>query len=189
MTEPPRPLATAELRAAKPDRHAFRALPRRPIRVVLDGVRQGYNQGSLFRLCDALLLERLVLCDAAVELRGRKLVQAARGSQHWVPWETRATALEAVTEARAAGYAVLAVELTADAVAPEALRLRFPVCVVFGAERAGLSPEVVAVADAAVAIPVLGMANSLNVATAAAIVLHQLTLRLAEAGPAGSVSA
>lgn len=182
MTDSPRPLATAELRAAKPDRHLFPTLPRRPIRVVLDGVRQGYNQGSLLRLCDALLLERLVFCDAAVDLRGRKLVQAARGSQHWVPWEACATALAAASAARAEGYAVVAVELTADAVPPEALRPRFPACVVLGAERTGVSPEVVAMADAVVAIPVLGMANSLNVATAAAIVLHQLTLRLAEAG-------
>jgi tRNA G18 (ribose-2'-O)-methylase SpoU len=40
-----------------------------------------------------------------------------------------------------------------------------------GGERSGVSPEVIEAADAAVAIPMLGMANSLNVATTAAILL------------------
>ena len=35
-------------------------MPRRPITVVLDGVRQNYNFGAIFRLCDAFLVERLV---------------------------------------------------------------------------------------------------------------------------------
>jgi tRNA G18 (ribose-2'-O)-methylase SpoU len=49
---------------------------------------------------------------------------------------------------------------------------------VLGSERHGLSQEIIELADAAVAIPMFGMANSINVATAAAIVLHQLALGL-----------
>ena len=44
-------------------------------------------------------------------------------------------------------------------------------------ERSGVSPEVIEAADAVVAIPMLGMANSLNVATAAAILIYRLTVR------------
>jgi tRNA G18 (ribose-2'-O)-methylase SpoU len=50
---------------------------------VLDGVTQNYNIGAIFRLCDAFLVRQLVICDTKLELR--KLVQAAQGTQHWVP--------------------------------------------------------------------------------------------------------
>jgi tRNA G18 (ribose-2'-O)-methylase SpoU len=53
---------------------------------------------------------------------------------------------------------------------------------VLGGARSGVSPEVIDDADAAVAIPMLGMANSLNAATAAAILLHWLTARFEENG-------
>jgi tRNA G18 (ribose-2'-O)-methylase SpoU len=54
------------------------------------------------------------------------------------------------------------------------MRPRYPAVLVFGNERSGVSQEVLACADLAVAVPMLGMANSLNVATVAAIVLHEL---------------
>lgn len=51
-----RPLSRVELRGAKPDRVSFAMVPRRPIAVVLDRVRQNYNIGAIFRLCDAFLV-------------------------------------------------------------------------------------------------------------------------------------
>jgi len=169
-----RALTAAELRRSKPDRHAFPAWPRLPIRVVLDGVRQGYNVGALFRLCDAFLCERLVVCGRDASRGMRKLVQAAQGTHNWVPWEQRDSAVEAVLAARAEGCQVVAVEQTSDAVGLYRFLPRYPVCLVLGSEQAGVSQAVLDLADAAVTIPMQGMANSLNVATAAAIVLHGL---------------
>jgi len=163
-------LTTAELRRDKPDRHAFRTRARRPIQVVLDGVRQGYNVGAVFRLCDAFLCQRLVICDRDNTKGARKLVQAAQGTQRWMPWEQA----EVVRAARAGGYQVVAVEQTSHAVSLDDFQPRYPVCLVLGSERAGVSQAVLDLAGAAVVIPMRGMANSLNVATAAAIVLHAL---------------
>jgi tRNA(Leu) C34 or U34 (ribose-2'-O)-methylase TrmL len=53
----------------------------------------------------------------------------------------------------------------------------FPAVLVLGGERSGVSSEATEAANAAVAIPRPGMANSLNVATAAAILLYWLTIR------------
>ncbi len=177
-----RALTTAELRRSKPDRHAFRARSRLPIRVVLDGVRQGYNVGALFRLCDAFLCERLVVCGRDASRGMRKLVQAAQGTHNWVPWEQRDSAVEVVLAARAEGCQVVAVEQTGDAVGLDLFLPRYPVCLVLGSERAGVSQAVLDLADAAVTIPMQGMANSLNVATAAAIVLHGLATACVDAG-------
>ena len=167
-------LTTSELRQQKPCRYAFGAQPRLPVEVVLDGVRQGYNVGALFRLCDAFLCERLVVCGRDAGRGMRKLVQAAQGTHKWVPWDQADHAVEVVRAARARGCQVVAVEQTSSAVDLDQVRLRYPVCLVLGSERAGVSQAVLDLADVAVSIPMQGMANSLNVATAAAIVLHAM---------------
>jgi tRNA G18 (ribose-2'-O)-methylase SpoU len=175
-----RALTTPELRSTKPTRDAFLAEPRRPITVVLDGVTQNYNIGAIFRLCDAFLVQQLVICGTKVDLHKRKLVQAAQGTQHWVPWSEHQHAREAIAEAKALGTWIVAAEQTTASVQPEQLMPTFPACLVLGNERNGVSPEAIEVADATVAIPMLGMANSLNVATAAAILLYCLSRRLEE---------
>jgi SpoU rRNA Methylase family len=77
-----------------------------------------------------------------------------------------------------AGIAALGPEAVARIVktiavysAPSSSCPLFPACSVLGGERSGVSLDVIEAADAAVAIPMLGMANSLNVATTAAIQL------------------
>jgi tRNA G18 (ribose-2'-O)-methylase SpoU len=157
-----RMLTTNELRRSKSGRSDFAAQPRNPITVVLDGVRGNYNLGAIFRLCDAFLVERLVICGVPVTLRKRRLVQAAAGTQRWVPWEVANDAATVVRAAKAAGNWIVAVELTAESVSPAELRPRFPAVLVLGSEAAGVSSDVFAGIDQAVAIPMLGMANSLT---------------------------
>lgn len=170
-------LGKAELRQSKPDRTTFAARRRNPVTVVLDGVTGHYNIGAFFRLCDAFLVERLVICGSVVALRNRKFVQAAAGTVRWVPWQEESDAAAYVRSAKAAGHWIVVVELTAESIKPEALRPQFPAVLVLGSEISGVSRDVLACADQAVAIPMLGMANSLNVATAGAIVLCEIVGR------------
>ena len=171
-------LSRNELRQGKPSRAEFAGLTRRPITVVLDGIKQNYNIGAIFRLCDAFLIERLVIAGTTVDLRKRKLAQAARGTQHWVPWESADSAVSVVAAAKSAGSWILAVEQTDIGVPPQDLDPVFPACVVLGAEMTGVSQQIIDMANIAVTIPMDGMANSINVATAAAIVLYHLSSSL-----------
>ncbi len=107
-----RALTTTELRRAKGCRDEFFARPRRPMTVVLDGVTQNYNIGAIFRLCDAFLVQQVAICNTKVELHKRKLVQAAQGTQHWVPWSEHQRVGEAVAEAKARGAWVVVAEQT-----------------------------------------------------------------------------
>jgi tRNA G18 (ribose-2'-O)-methylase SpoU len=168
---------TEVLRQSKCDRDAFAAQPRLPILVVLDRVTQAYNIGAIFRLCDAMLAERLVITGAEVDLRKRNLGQAACGTQYWTPWSQEESAEQAVLRAKADGYQIVAVELASNSVRPEAFMPKFPVCLVLGGEFDGVSQKVVDLADAVIEIPMRGMANSVNVSTAAAIVLYGLSCR------------
>jgi tRNA G18 (ribose-2'-O)-methylase SpoU len=118
----------------------------------------------MFRLCDAFLVEQLVICGTTVQLHKRKLVQAAQGTQRWVPWAQRQHAGEAIAEAKAVGARLLVAEQTTASLRPEQFVPVFPTSLVLGAEHSGVSPEAVTAADAALMIPMLGMTNSLNVA-------------------------
>ena len=184
MTELSRPVAssTADLRRSKFDRASFSQKPRLPLTVVLDQVRQAYNIGAIFRLCDAILAESLVVAGVEVDLRKRHLVQAARGTQHWTPWAQVDAAEVAVAKAKADGYQIVVVELASNSIPPEDFVPVFPVCVVLGGERGGVSPAVMKLADAVIEIPMRGMANSINVATAAAIVLYSIASRATPRG-------
>jgi hypothetical protein len=66
----------------------------------LDRIRQNYNIGAIFRLCDTFLIERLVIAGTAVDLRKRQLTQAPLGTQHWVPWESADSAVSVVAAAQ-----------------------------------------------------------------------------------------
>lgn len=167
-------LSKAILRADKPNRDEFMSYTRRPVRVILDGVYGSYNIGALFRLCDAMLLERLIICGPIPMMRKRRLVQAAKGAQNWVPWDHIASVEQAVIEARVADYEIAVLELTSASITPCAYVPRFPVCLVIGGERLGVSQSIATDADVALAIPMRGMSNSLNVATAAAIALYEI---------------
>jgi tRNA (guanosine-2'-O-)-methyltransferase len=127
------------------------------------------------------LVQELVICGTKVNLHKRRLVQAAQGTQRWVPWSECEHAGDAVAEAKALGTWIVVAEQTTASVRPEQLVPVFPACLVMGGERNGVSPEAAEAADAAVAIPMLGMANSLNVATAAAILLYWLSTRFEQA--------
>jgi tRNA G18 (ribose-2'-O)-methylase SpoU len=171
-----RVLSTAELRRSKRDRRDFATLPRRPITVLLDRVTNNYNIGAIFRLCDAFLIERLVIAGPKLNLRKRRLVQAAQGTQHWVAWMQADDALSFVSSAKSAGSWAVVAEQTTGSLAPQDLMPAFPACLILGSEKNGVLQEIVELADAAVAIPMLGMANSLNVASSAAILMHWLSL-------------
>ena len=162
---------------SRPDRRLFPTLPRRPIRVVLDGVTHLPNIGTIFRLCDAFRVERLYVCGFELALHKRKLTKAATGTLAWVPWESRADAADVVRESRASGYSIAVVELCEGSVPPEALRSAAPICLVLGAERHGVSPAVLEMADQCIEIPTDGLGGSINLTTAAAIVVYEASRR------------
>ena len=169
-------LTTAEIRSGKSDRVAFRAADRLPIRVVLDGVRRPYNLGAIFRLCDAMLVERLIVCGGPLDIRNRRFLQAAQGAHRWVPREVVEDAASAVATLKRQGWAIVVADIASGSVPPERFKPDFPLCLVVGGETDGVSQAVLDHADATVAVPMLGMVNSLNVATAPAVVLYHLTV-------------
>jgi tRNA G18 (ribose-2'-O)-methylase SpoU len=152
--------------------------------VVLDNVRSLYNTGSILRTADGAGVDRVILCgitprpDQGAKQR-RAIAKTALGAEDTVPWEYEPDVRIALTRLHADGYQIVAVETSPDAVSVFDWTPAWPVCLVFGHEKEGVSPELESHIDTVVRIPMLGQKRSLNVATAAGVVLYELVrLRL-----------
>ena len=196
LPPPPSPewpaLTTGELVARKPDPASFARLHRAPISVILEDVRSLANVGLIFRICDGLRVERLYLCGITgrpanpmpgsdprprhVQDRAeREITKTAVMAIPFVPWEYQPSALDVVARLRSAGYQIVAVEQAHHSTPYSRQGIyRAPLCLMFGHERAGITPSALDAADVCVELPVYGMANSLNVAMACAVVGYEI---------------
>lgn len=110
----------------------------------------------------------------------RKIRSSSRGAEKWVPFEYRESSKEVVYELKKLGIEIVAVEVTDDSIDYRDFRPKGPVCLVLGREYDGVSQEVLNQADECIHLPLLGMANSINVSAAASVALYDVYSKLEE---------
>lgn len=147
---------------------------RLPVTVLLDDVRSMYNVGAFFRAADGVGLEKLCLGGITAHPPKKAISKTALGAEESVAWEHDWDIVGLAERLRQKGLSLAAVETSPQAVDLFDWEPRFPICVAFGNEVTGLKPELLAMADTHVRIPMRGQKNSLNVATAGGIVLYEL---------------
>ncbi len=145
-----------------------------PVVALLENVRSLYNVGAFFRTADAAGLRKLHLCGITGRPPHTAIHKTALGAECTVPWEHAADAVAQVTRLRAECREIAAIETSVRSVDLFDWLPAFPVCLIFGNEITGISPELSALADTHVRIPMLGTKHSLNVATAGGIVIYEL---------------
>ncbi|MEZ0089743.1 TrmH family RNA methyltransferase [Streptacidiphilus sp. EB129] len=142
---------------------------------VLAHVRDPGNAGTVLRTADAAGADAVILTDASVDLYNPKAVRASVGSLYHLPVAVGVPIEQAVAGLRAAGVRLLAAdgagERDLDAELDEGT-LAGPTAWVFGNEAWGLPEATRALADDVVRVPIHGHAESLNLATAAAVCLY-----------------
>ena len=143
--------------------------------VVCADVRDPGNAGTVIRCADAAGAGGVVLTGSSVDAYNGKVVRATVGSLFHLPIAVEPSTAEVIDAVRATGTTVLAAdasgEVDLDDAADEGLLSR-PTAWLFGNEAWGLPDEIAALADHRVRIPIHGRAESLNLATAAAICLY-----------------
>jgi 23S rRNA (guanosine2251-2'-O)-methyltransferase len=145
-----------------------------PAAVLLDNVRSMYNVGAFFRAADGVGLEELCLCGITAHPPKRAISKTALGAEEVVAWEHDWDTVRMAEGLRCRGFEIAAIETSLQSVDLFEWQPKFPVCVAFGNEVEGLRPELLEIADTHVRIPMLGQKTSLNVATAAGVVLYEL---------------
>jgi TrmH family RNA methyltransferase len=138
-------------------------------------VRDPGNAGTVIRCADAAGAGGVVLTGSSVDPYNGKAVRASVGSLFHLPLTVQPDTAAVVQELRRRGLTVLAADGAGelDLHDPDVeARLGEPTAWLFGNEAWGLPAEVAALADHRVRIPIHGRAESLNLATAAAVCLY-----------------
>ena len=142
---------------------------------LLANVRDPGNAGTVLRTADAAGAHAVVFADASVDPYNGKCVRASAGSLFHLPVVVGTPLRQAAEALARAGVQVLAADgsagLELDALESDGV-LRRPTAWLFGNEAWGLPGDLLAVADQAVAVPIYGRAESLNLAAAAAVCLY-----------------
>jgi RNA methyltransferase, TrmH family len=158
------------------DRPLAQALSGAPLLVaVLVGVSDPGNAGTVLRVADAAGADAVLFAGDTVDPHNGKCVRASTGSLFHPPVSRSRDVAEVFAACRAAGLRLVAAdgyaELDLDAAADNG-ELSGPVAWVFGSEAHGLPDELLSEVDSAVRVPIHGEAESLNLATAAAVCLY-----------------
>ncbi len=148
---------------------AYDRLPKLPLHFVLDNLRSAFNVGAIFRTCDILRLQGLFLCGYTACPPHAKLEKTALGTIDYVPWQYFEAATDAVAHLQDRGISVWAAETTSGSVPYSEARFPAELAIVLGNEALGVSQAVLDRCDGLIEIPTRGYKNSLNVASACAV--------------------
>jgi len=143
-----------------------------PLWVVLDGVQDPGNAGTIIRTADAVGATAVVLLEGTADAFGAKTMRAGMGSHFHLPIVPHVSAERLLEVAKEYKVQVLATALDETAQPHFIADYRQPCAVVFGNEGNGIS-EKISESSVHVFIPMRGRAESLNVAGAAAVVLYE----------------
>ena len=153
--------------------HSLEKLPEfdKPLYLVAETIEKPGNLGSMLRSADASGTDALIVCERMTDLYNPNVIRASTGAIFSVP-----TAVcdnqSALDYLRARGVKILAATPHTDFKYTD-VDLTQPVAVVVGAEQTGLTDFWMEQADLKVNIPMLGQIDSLNVASAATILLYE----------------
>jgi tRNA G18 (ribose-2'-O)-methylase SpoU len=128
-----------------------------------------------FRTSDAAGIGKVYLCGITATPPHPKLQKTALGSLETVEWEYAKDTLELVKKLKEEGHTIYSIELSEKAEDFEAVDYPSGVVLVIGNEIDGVNKEVMKISDKIVQIPMHGIKNSLNVASAYAIISYEAT--------------
>ena len=166
------------LAARQPARTLDRVLAEQARRVlILEGVNNPDNVGGLFRSAEAFGVDLVVLGPGCGDPLYRKAIRTSMASTLAVPFVEAGGWPQAITMLRAAGFQVIALTPSEEALAIGDITASGPkVALLVGAEGFGLSDAAMAASDLRARIPMSGTIDSLNVTTAASIALYHFSL-------------
>ena len=154
----------------------FKRSEKTPVIAVLENIRSAYNVGSVFRTADAFLLEAIYITGYTCIPPHKEIKKTALGAEDTVDWKHFSNATEAIAVLKQNGYKVYAVEqaLNSRQLQLADFKANEKVAFIFGNEVTGVEQSTIEQCDGCIEIPQLGMKHSLNIATAAGVVLWEI---------------
>ncbi|WP_404409702.1 tRNA (guanosine(18)-2'-O)-methyltransferase TrmH [Pseudidiomarina marina] len=146
----------------------------------LESVHKNHNLAALVRTADAVGVHEVHAIW--YERHFRMTRGAAVGSEKWVKVNHHDGLQPAIDQLRDEGKQILVTNLSDQAVDFRTIDYTKPTAIILGQERRGVTPEAIAAADHQIIIPMVGMAESLNVSVAAAVIMYEAQRQREAAG-------
>ncbi|WP_278590512.1 RNA methyltransferase [Capnocytophaga ochracea] len=173
-----RKLANSELNRL--DIEQFKKAEKTPLIVILDNVRSLNNIGSVFRTCDAFLIEKIYLCGITATPPNKEIHKTALGATDSVVWEYVENTLLAVEKLKEQGVYIISIEQAENSTMLNDFQPngKQKYAIIFGNEVKGVEQEVVSASDEVIEIPQYGTKHSLNISVSAGIAIWELAMKL-----------
>jgi tRNA G18 (ribose-2'-O)-methylase SpoU len=164
----------------RPDIASFKKTDKTPLVIVADNIRSGMNVGSLFRTCDAFAVEKLLITGISAKPPHKEITKTAIGATESVKWAYVDDIIQELTELRSAGYTIIAIEQTNDAIPLSTFRIEKEgkYVLIFGNEVNGVTEELINISDSCIEIIQYGTKHSINVSVCAGIVIWTFVSKL-----------
>ena len=186
----------------------IRKIKRQPIYFILENIYDTYNIGGLFRLADAIAVEKIYLCGEMEIPPNSRIKKASVGTYKIVPWIYKSTVKEAIESLKLEvgsekldnemrnekkipfpnskiqlptsnlPLQIIAVEQHSNSTDYRKTDYRLPLALVFGNESYGVTSQTLELVDQIVEIPMFGINKSLNVIVSAAIVSYWIMSKI-----------
>ena len=143
--------------------------------IVLENIQDPSNMGNMLRTAEALGIESVLLCGECCDVTSPKVLRASMGAVYRMNFAFAKTPADARNILSKEGYRLYGAVPSDKAEKITAVDFGGKVTVAIGNEGNGLTEEFKAICDGLVTIPMTGRAESLNAATAAAIVMWEMT--------------
>ncbi len=139
--------------------------------VLVEAVNKPHNLSAILRTCDAAgVFEANFICEKD---KVKTFNSTAQGSQKWVKLNNHETIISAVSELKKKGFKLYGTTLNERSTDYRNFDYSENTCFVLGAEKWGLSDQLISKVDESIFIPMSGMVQSLNVSVAASILLFE----------------
>ena len=162
-----------ELGRISPDK--FKTTKKIPLIVILDNIRSMNNIGSIFRTCDAFVVEKLYLCGITATPPHKDIFKTALGATESMDWEYVANVVDLVKILKGNNIKVYLVEQTDSSVQLNQFQFsNVKIAIVLGNEVFGVTESLMPLCDGAIEIPQYGTKHSLNVTIAAGLVIWEV---------------
>lgn len=158
----------------------FVAAKKTPIIIILDDIRSLHNIGSVFRTCDAFLIEKIYLCGITAVPPNKEIHKTALGATETVSWEYAKDILEVIEKLKTEKVKIYSIEQVENSIMLNDFQPESDTkyALIFGNEVKGVQQEAINLSDGVIEIPQLGSKHSLNISVSAGIVIWDLFQKL-----------
>lgn len=147
-----------------------------PFTIVLDNIRSLNNIGSVFRTCDAFMIEQIFLCGITACPPHNDIRKTALGATESVNWKYFNTTEEAIETLRSQNYIISSIEQAENSIMLQDFNIdeNRKYALIFGNEVKGVQQNIVDISDNCIEIPQEGTKHSLNISVSAGVVIWDL---------------